>query len=36
MHPDLGVVSEGSPKCIQRGVVATLGLDISQSDMGNL
>jgi len=35
MCPDLGAVSEGSPKCVQCGVVVTLGLDIGRSDMGN-
>jgi len=36
ISPDLGAVSEGSAKRIQHGAVVTLGLDIGQSDMGDL
>jgi len=31
----IGMVSEGSAKCIQHGAMVTLGLDIGQPDMGN-
>jgi len=36
MGPDLGAVGEGSARHVQHGAMATPGLDIDQSDMGDL
>ena len=35
IDPDLGTVGEGSAQHIQRGAVATLGLDFGWSEMGD-
>jgi len=35
MGPDLGAVGEGSARHVQRGAMATPGLDVDRSDMGN-
>jgi len=35
MGPDLRAVGGGSARCVQRGAMATPGLDVDRSDMGN-